>query len=41
MGNLLVSDRDPREMRDTANGGGIDGHDTEPLTRYVVDIAAS
>jgi hypothetical protein len=26
MGNFSVGDRDPREMRDTANGGGIDGH---------------
>src|ERR1700682_6213581 len=26
MGNFSVADRDPREMRDTANGGGVDGH---------------
>ena len=26
IGNLGLIDRDPREMRDTANGGGIDGH---------------
>jgi hypothetical protein len=26
MRNFSVSDRDPRKMRDTANGGGIDGH---------------
>src|ERR1700693_1988786 len=32
MGNLGVGDRDPREMRDTANGGGIDGHYMGPLT---------
>jgi hypothetical protein len=24
MRNFCVGDRDPREMRDTANGGGID-----------------
>src|SRR6266851_7405813 len=32
MRNLCLSDRDPREMRDTANGGGIDGHYIGPLT---------
>src|SRR5258708_15926070 len=32
MRNLALSDRDPREMRDTANGGGIDGHYIWPLT---------
>ena len=26
MGNLGVSNRDPRKLRDTANGGSIDGH---------------
>src|ERR1700704_1025089 len=31
MRNLCLSDRDPREMRDTANGGGIDGHYIGPL----------
>jgi len=24
-GNFSIADRDPRKMRDTANGGGIDG----------------
>src|SRR3981189_993825 len=31
MRNLCLSDRDPREMRDTANGGDIDGHYIGPL----------
>src|SRR3979409_1326748 len=31
MRNLCLSDRDPREMRDTANGGSIDGHYIGPL----------
>jgi hypothetical protein len=26
MGNLVVGHRDPRQVRDTADGGGIDGH---------------
>src|SRR2546428_404725 len=26
MGNLGVGDRDPRQMRDTANGRGVHGH---------------
>src|SRR6202035_3867764 len=28
---FCVGDRDPGEMRDTANGGGIDRHDIWPL----------
>src|SRR5436189_29546 len=32
MRNLGLSDRNPRELRDTANGGGIDGHYIRPLT---------
>src|SRR6266478_8808530 len=32
MRNLGLSDRNPRELRDTANGGGIDGHYIWPLT---------
>jgi hypothetical protein len=28
MGNLLFSDRYPRQMRDAANGSGIDRHYT-------------
>src|SRR6266568_9253661 len=31
MRNFNVSDRDPRKMRNTANGGGIDGHYIGPL----------
>src|SRR5260370_1055233 len=31
MWNLALSDRNPREMGDTANGGGIDGHYIWPL----------
>src|SRR5258708_19948031 len=31
MRNLALSDRNPREMGDTANGGGIDGHYIWPL----------
>src|SRR6266700_1918037 len=31
MRNFSVSDRDPRKMRNTANGGGIDGHYIGPL----------
>src|SRR5260370_12454757 len=31
MRNFCFGDRDPREMRDTANGGGIDRHDIWPL----------
>src|SRR5712672_1483572 len=31
MRNLALSDRNPREMGDTANGGGIDGHYIRPL----------
>src|ERR1700744_2863158 len=30
--NLGFSDRNPREMRDTANSGGIDGHYIGPQT---------
>src|SRR6202140_1465962 len=30
--NLGLGDRDPGEMGDTANGGGIDGHYIWPLT---------
>src|SRR4029079_13854798 len=32
MRNLALSDRDPRELGDTAYGGSIDGHYIWPLT---------
>jgi hypothetical protein len=32
MGNLGLGDRNPRELRDAANGGGINGHKYRPQT---------
>src|SRR2546423_11643532 len=34
MRNLSLRDRNPGELRDTANGGGIDGHYIGPLRQY-------
>jgi hypothetical protein len=33
--NLGFSNGDPREMRDTANSGGVDGHLYRPLRREI------